>query len=107
MGRPKGSRNKLSEAFLAAMYADWESNGEAVIQTVRRDRPEVYLKIVASLLPAHLNVKASEIDELTDEQLNQQLAAVIRELAQAGFNFCQGTEAEATPLEAGELPSIH
>lgn len=50
-GRPKGSRHKLGEHFLAGLAADFEKHGAAVIQKVRVRRPEVYLKIVADLLP--------------------------------------------------------
>ena len=89
-GRPKGSRNKLGEAFLADLLADWSEHGPIVIQTVRADKPDVYLKIVASILPAQLNVKVSEIDELTDEQLARQLAHVIASLTAAGVDFGAG-----------------
>ena len=50
-GRPKGSRNKLSEEFVAEVYADWCEHGAAAIKTVREIRPDVYVKVVASLLP--------------------------------------------------------
>ena len=35
-GRPKGSRNELSEEFVAEVYADWCEHGAVAIQTVRR-----------------------------------------------------------------------
>ena len=31
-GRPKGSRNKLSEEFLADMFADWQEHGPDAIK---------------------------------------------------------------------------
>jgi hypothetical protein len=46
-GRPKGSRNKLGQAFLDAMQADFEQHGTAVIVEVREKLPHVYLKVVA------------------------------------------------------------
>lgn len=79
-GRPKGARNKLGEAFLQDMLADWEQHGVKVIQTVRAERPDVYLKTVASILPQQLNVKVSEWDDLTDEQLDQRIASLARAL---------------------------
>jgi hypothetical protein len=33
-GRPRGSRSKFGEAFLAELYADWIENGAAVIKRV-------------------------------------------------------------------------
>jgi Family of unknown function (DUF5681) len=38
-GRPKGARNKLSECFLKALADDFDTNGIAVIESVRNDRP--------------------------------------------------------------------
>lgn len=68
-GRPKGSRNKLGEAFIDALYADWEKHGTKVIETVRDTKPDQYLKVVASLLPKDFNINVNQMDELTDEQL--------------------------------------
>ena len=31
-GRPKGSRNKLAETFLADVYAEWETGGKQANQ---------------------------------------------------------------------------
>jgi uncharacterized protein DUF5681 len=50
-GRPKGSRHKLSEAFLAELLADFEAGGRAAIERCRPERPDVYVRLVASLLP--------------------------------------------------------
>jgi len=50
-GRPKGSRNKLGQAFLDALVADFEQHGADVIVSVRETLPHVYLKVVAGMLP--------------------------------------------------------
>jgi hypothetical protein len=68
-GRRRGSRNKLGEAFIAALYADWKEHGEKVIVEVRATRPVAYLKVVASLLPKQVEIKDDMFDDLTDEQL--------------------------------------
>lgn len=72
-GRPKGSRNKLAEAFITDMHADWEANGASVIETVRSERPDVYLKVVASILPRDLNVNINPLEEADDAELVQRL----------------------------------
>lgn len=72
-GRPKGSRNKLGEAFLADMLADWEEHGVATIEQVRDERPDQYLKVVASILPKDLNVNINPLEEATDDELVQRL----------------------------------
>lgn len=105
-GRPKGSRNKLGEAFLADMLADWEDNGVQVIAKVRTEKPDQYLKVVASILPQQLNVKVSEVDELTDEQLTRQLAAVVASLAAAGVDFGAGVGASLGASQAGGVSTL-
>lgn len=105
-GRPKGSRNKLGEQFLADMLADWEENGKGAIATVREEKPDAYLKVVASILPKELNVRVNEFDDLTDEQLARQLANIASQLANAGVSFGAGAEpAEATQPASG-VPTI-
>jgi hypothetical protein len=49
-GRPRGSRNRLSEQFIADLQADWERHGQKVIERVRRDDPAAYLRVVATLV---------------------------------------------------------
>jgi hypothetical protein len=77
-GRPKGSRNKLGEAFIEALHEDFLDNGAATIARVRIEDPTAYVKVCASLLPKELKIE--RVDELNDEQLDQrirQLASII------------------------------
>jgi hypothetical protein len=53
-GRPVGARHKLGEAFLEAMYADFKDHGVMAIVKVRDEKPDQYLKVVASILPKEL-----------------------------------------------------
>ncbi len=75
-GRPKGSRVKLAEDFLADIHADWQEHGIKAIERVREEKPDIYLKVVASILPKDLNLNVNKYEHLTDEQLR----ARIREL---------------------------
>ena len=50
-GRPKGSRNALAEDFLRDVLEDWQANGISALAAVRADKPDVYLKVIADLLP--------------------------------------------------------
>ena len=59
-GRPLGSRNRLSEKFILALHDDFEEHGSAVIAQVRQERPEIYLKVIASLVPRELHFKERE-----------------------------------------------
>jgi hypothetical protein len=54
-GRPKGARNKLGEAFLTALLDDFAEHGILAIQTVRSERPQDYVKVIASILPKELS----------------------------------------------------
>ena len=75
-GRPKGARNKLGEQFLEALQEDFEANGVAAIQRVREEKPDAYLKVIASLLPSTVNLNVNKYDDLTDEQLIEQLRSL-------------------------------
>lgn len=75
-GRPKGSRNKLGEAFVEAMLKDFDAHGEKVIETVRTERPDQYLKVIASILPKELNVTTSRVEEMSDDELAAGIAAL-------------------------------
>jgi ribulose bisphosphate carboxylase small subunit len=98
-GRPKGSRNKLGELFLSDLMADWEENGAQAIKDMREEKPGDYVKVVAATLPRELNVKVSELDELSDEQIARQLASIASQLARAGIDLGAGA-AEAIPPQS-------
>jgi hypothetical protein len=63
-GRPKGSRHKLDELFVKALYEDFKTGGVTAIQKCREEKPDVYLKVVASVVPKQVDVKADQ--SLTD-----------------------------------------
>lgn len=68
-GRPKGARSKLGEAFIEAIHLDFQANGVAAIETVRAEKPDQYLKVIASILPKELNVNVNDTDDMTDDEL--------------------------------------
>ena len=73
-GRPKGSRHKISEAFVAALCEDFEAHGVAVIARVRTEKPDQYLKVIASILPKDINLKAPDpFADISDERLEQMI----------------------------------
>ena len=75
-GRPKGSRNKLSESFLSAMCEDFEKHGQTVIDTVRADKPAEYLKIIAAIVPKEFNITTAPLEDMSDEDLLDNLDRV-------------------------------
>ncbi len=67
-GRPKGSRNKLSEEFLSDLLVEWRDQGPAALKKAAAEKPVEFCKMVASLLPKEIAVK-NELSEFTDEEL--------------------------------------
>jgi hypothetical protein len=78
-GRPAGARNRLSTAFLMAMAKDFEVHGEAAIRVVRTEKPDVYLRCIASIIPKEFAIQDAKIGELGDEEIAG-LLATVREL---------------------------
>jgi len=69
-GRPQGARNKLCNAFLVDLVADWETHGKGAIEIMRKEHPDSYVKVVASVLPKALNVTTKqELESYSDDEL--------------------------------------
>lgn len=83
-GRPQGSRNKLGEEFIKDMLADWKDNGIAAIKSAREKDPVGYLKTVASILPKDINFRVGELEDLSDDELAGELAAIAAQLTGEG-----------------------
>lgn len=67
-GRPKGSRNKLGEAFIADVYAKWEQHGAQALDALIEQDPGGFVRVVASLMPKEMIVK-DELGDVSDEEL--------------------------------------
>lgn len=105
-GRPKGSRNKLGEAFIQALHADFEAHGEKVIEAVRKEKPAEYLKVVASLLPKQVEIREGAFDGVDDEQLAALVAAARSALGVTGRGAA-GTEKAQSPKPPQIVPAVH
>lgn len=79
-GRPLGAKHKLSEDFIQALYDDWQHAGAGAIARVRDEKPEQYLKVIASLVPKDLNVNVDPLEGWSDEELNAAIAALGEEV---------------------------
>lgn len=105
LGRPKGSRNKLGEAFLQDVYADWLANGATVIERMRRDDPSGYVRVVAGILPKELHFKDNTLSELSDEQLSEAVSAILAVRAGRAGN---GVSKGSSPANGkAESDSVH
>lgn len=88
-GRPKGARNKLSEAFIEALHDDFVEHGKETIARVREERPQDYLKVIASLLPKDVNLAVNPYDGMSDQELQAQIKGLMEEL---GLVFVNGSK---------------
>lgn len=59
-GRPKGSRNRLSEAFLNDLHTVWEREGKAAIERTLSERPWEFIRVVASVIPKELDLGVND-----------------------------------------------
>jgi hypothetical protein len=75
-GRPKGSRNRLGEAFLDDLYSDWKENGVQALKDCRIQNPAAYVKTVASLLPKQVEVNNNGIASMSDDELSDLIHAI-------------------------------
>ena len=69
-GRPRGSRNALSEEVVCALLRDFRKHGEKAIAKVRRDQPGVYLRVLGLLISRQDKLEhTNTIKTMTDEEL--------------------------------------
>ena len=59
-GRPPGSRNKLSEAYLKALADDFAEHGVDTIERLREDRPDIYVGAIGKLMPKLLELSGPD-----------------------------------------------
>ena len=79
-GRPKGARNKLGTEFLEKMLADFQKHGESVIEKVRDEKPDQYLKVVASILPKEIELGEDTIDSIASVIMQRRKRAGLIEM---------------------------
>jgi hypothetical protein len=75
-GRPKGSKHKLSEEFVAGLCEGFKQHGSAVIEKVRKEQPADYLRVIASVIPKELTVNSNPYEDMSDEALLESLERV-------------------------------
>ena len=70
-GRPQGSRNKLSEEFLADVHASWQVWGRPALMTAAITDPVSYVRMVASLMPREIEATATVVhaERMSDDEL--------------------------------------
>jgi Family of unknown function (DUF5681) len=85
-GRPRGSRHKISEAFVADLLADYQNHGRQAIERMRKKSPTAYIRMIASLVPKQVvDTAPNPLEHLTIEELNQ-LESYLESIANKGEN---------------------
>lgn len=74
-GKPVGSRNRLQGDFLRELSADFELHGKSAIIECRMTKPDVYVRMIASLMPKELEI-TRPLDGLNEEELIAAVAAL-------------------------------
>ena len=108
-GRPKGSRNRITELFIAAMRDDFALHGADAIASVRERDPAAYLGIVRSMVPAELLLAhdakpdTSELAEMDDGEF----ADALDEAGGPSHAFVQARRKQAVEMAAaGKAGSV-
>lgn len=81
-GKPVGSRNRVTVAFLNALAVDFEKHGKKAIERTRQEEPGTYVKVCAGLLPKQVE-QMNPLDELNDAQLHAAIALLQSQLAES------------------------
>lgn len=66
-GRPIGARTKLDELFVEALYRDFKEGGVDAIRACRTEKPDVYLNVIAKVVPKQVDLNADKsVADLAD-----------------------------------------
>lgn len=97
-GRPRGSRNKLSEDFIADFHEAWKTHGKSAIADMAVNDTTKFVQCAASLMPKEFTIKEPGLDEMSDSEVAEALNA-IRSLA---TSHIASTLGEGTRVQSGK-----
>jgi hypothetical protein len=108
-GRPKGCRNRLSEALLEDLLAEWLEGGREAIRTMRLKDPAQFVRIAVMALPRHVKLEADEgpFSGMSNAELRRlvEVLEVARAAAAAAENGVEGEQAAIGPQPPLLLPA--
>jgi len=79
-GRPKGSRNELSEDFFRDLCEVWQAFGKPALETMAMPYPVEFVRLVASLMPKEPEATIAPVtvmERMSDAQLDALIAQCI------------------------------
>ena len=77
-GRPKGTRNALSEAFIKDVHKQWLEHGPEALDSMLRDTPTKFCQLVAQIIPKDFQVSVSDTRLSISEYSFEELADMLR-----------------------------
>ena len=83
-GKPNGARNKLGEAFILDMYEAWRAHGSDAIQDVIDTKPEMFLKVIAGILPREPAIVRPE-ETMSEEEMDAALDVITEIIEERGL----------------------
>ena len=105
-GRVKGTRNRISTAFLEALAKDFEEHGEAAIKIMRVERPTDYCKVIASILPKEFEFTENNLVGIDDSELDAIIEFARRSLERRTISIASREGAETDGREIELLPAL-
>ena len=79
-GRPRGSRNKLAEAFLHDLLSEWAEHGTDAVRCVREDDPAAFLRVVAVIVRNVDEPPPDDVKNLTDAELDASIWGIVAKM---------------------------
>ena len=105
-GSPEATRRAFNKRFLLDLAEDWQQHGREVFKRVRRESPASYLKVCAALVPREMKIERSGgVKEMTDEQIEEAIAAIKAMLAARAGETAQVIEGEAEVVPSLPAPA--
>ena len=94
-GRPKGSRNKLSEKFFQDLCDVWQAFGKPALETMAMLYPVEFVRMVASLMPKEPEATITPVvmERMSDAQLDALIAQCMKAVL-----ILQATDEEMEPV---------
>ncbi len=90
------ARIELTRRFTEELLVDFAANGASAIADCRLQKPDVYCKIIAGLLPKEIEIRPEAT--MSDNELN---AALLRYLASDIAKVIEGTEGRFAEAPSG------
>ena len=105
-GSPEATRRAFNKRFLLDLAEDWQQHGREVFKRVRRESPASYLKVCAALVPREMKIERSGgVKEMTDEQIEEAIAAIKAMLAARAGETAKVIEGEAEVVPSLPAPA--